>query len=505
MTHKKTVVFLICSFLCFSQSFAQNEIDALRYGMTSQGVTARSIGLGGAGGSYGADFSSLSINPAGIGVYRHSKLTISPGLRIDNANSDYLGNSTKDQNSKFNLSNIGAVFTHSAQGREYEQSDWKAYSIGIGYSRLADFNSAITYSGSNNQSSLTDVMSQDAINNGIGQDLVPPLGYLGYQSFLLYDDYSSIPQTNILDNGGSVFQNKSMESSGGIGAWTFSFGGNYMEKLMLGASLDMVSYKYNRDSYFDESDETGDTDNDFDFLNYHEGLSTTGLGFDLKMGAIYVVNDHFRVGLAFHTPTWSTFSDVASYDLISNTENLKYRTAQASTDPLTNVKTDKDYSFAYNLRTPWKGLLSATVFLGSHGFITADYSYVDYASMRYNFGKGYGNYEHQINQAIKDTYQGSNMLNIGIEGKEKAFFGRLGFGYQSSPFKRSADFGGERIDFTAGLGMHFDAISIDLGYRHRILKSGEYAYPLLASGVITGLAETQQNKNLIALTLGYQF
>lgn len=505
----KSIALLLCSgIFCLSQTHAQNETDALRYGMLSSGATARSIGLGGTGGSFGGDFSSLSINPAGIGVYRHSKVMLTPTLSINGAQSTYLNNKDNDHNSKVGLSNLGVVFAHSATGREYEQSDWKAYAIGIGYNRLADFNSAITYSGINTQSSITDVMSEDAFNNGISEDLVPPLGFLGYQGYVLNDathNYASIPHANILDKGGSLLQTKNIETSGGVDDWTLSFGGNYQEKLMLGMSLDMISYKYDRDSYFTEQDETGNTNNDFDYLQYHESLSTTGLGFNLKLGAIYVVNDHFRIGASLHTPTWSSFSDQSDYDLTSNTENYKSSIGQSDVNPNSFVQPSQPYAFDYSLRTPWRGVLSATAFIGSHGFITVDYDYVDYASMKYNFNNNYSDFEHQVNQAIKDTYQGSHNIHVGIEGKEKNFMGRLGFAYHSSPYQRSSDFDGQSMDITAGVGARFSAISIDLGYRHSIYKSAEYAYPLLASGVVTGLAEIQQNKNLIALTVGYQF
>lgn len=505
MLRKSIVLFVISGFTCLMQSHAQNETDALRYSMLSPGATARSIGLGGTGGSYGGDFSSLSINPAGIGVYRNSQLMITPSLRLNGAHSTYLNNTTEEHNSKLNLSNIGAVFTYASKGKEYQQSDWKTFSLAIGYNRLADFNSRILYKGSNNQSSITDVMSQDAINNGIGEDLVPPMGFLGYNGYLLYDDYTSIPQNTILDQGGSLLQTKSMESSGGIDDWTLSFGGNYQEKLMLGMSLDLLSYKYDRDSYFSEDDETGNPDNDFAYLDYHESLSTTGLGFNLKLGAIYVVSDQFRIGAALHTPTWSSFSDISDYDLTSNTENLKFRTHQSNTDPVSFAQPSQPYTFDYNLRTPWRAVLSATAFLGKHGFITADYTYVDFASMKYRFNDSYSDYQNQVNSAIKDTYQGSNNIRIGIEGKAKNFMGRLGFAYHSSPYKRSADFDGESMDFSAGMGVRLSAFSIDLGYRHTIRKSAEYAYPLLASGVVTGIAKIQQNDNLVALSLGYQF
>lgn len=506
MTYKSVALTLLSGLSFLLPAQAQNETDALRNALFSQGATARSIGLGGAGGSYGGDFSSLSINPAGIGVYRNSKLMITPTLRLNNVKTNYLNTPSKEHNSQVNLNNIGAVFTYAAKGKEYEQSDWKTFSLAIGYNRLADFNSSITYSGSNSQSSFTDIMSQDAINSGIDENVVPPLGFFGYQGFLLYDvELTSIPHHTILDNGGSLLQTKSMESSGGIGDWTLSFGGNYKEKLMLGMSLDLISYKYDRDSYFSEDDETGDNDNDFAYFDYHESLSTTGLGFNLKFGAIYVINDFFRVGAAFHTPTWSSFSDASDYDLTSNTENLKSNSGQANSDPVTFVQPSQPYAFDYNLRTPWQAVLSATAFFGQHGFITADYSYVDYTSMKYRFNSSYSNFEHSVNNAIKDTYQGVHNLHIGVEGRAKNFMGRLGFAYHSSPYQRSSDFDGQSMDFTAGVGARFSAFSIDLGYRHTIRKSAEYAYPFLATGVVAGLAKMQQNNNLIALTLGYQF
>lgn len=502
---KSIALILVSSLFLLNRSNAQNETDALRYGLLSPGATARSIGLGGAGGSYGGDFSGLSINPAGIGVYRHSKFMITPVLRVNNANSTYLNTNASDNKVKMTLNNLGLVFTHAAQGSEYQQSDWKTFSMAIGYNRLADFNSDIFYRGSNNQSSLTDVMAGDALASGVGENLVPPLGFLGYQGYLLANDYSSIPQHTILDQGGSLLQTKSIKSSGGIDDWTLSFGGNYQEKLMLGMSLDLLSYKYDGDRLFSEDDETGNTDNDFAYFDYHESLSTTGLGFNLKLGAIYVVNDQFRIGAAFHTPTWSSFTDISDYDLTSNTENLKFRTHQPNTNPVTFVQPSQPYSFDYNLRTPWRAVVSATAFLGTHGFITADYSYVDFASMKYRFNNSYSGYQNQVNQSIKDTYQGSHNIRIGVEGRADKFLGRLGFAYHSSPFQRSADFDGQSMDFSAGLGVHLSSFSIDLGYMHTIRKSAEYAYPLLASGVVTGLAKIQQNNNLIALTLGYQF
>ncbi|HSI91080.1 MAG TPA: hypothetical protein VK927_08185, partial [Adhaeribacter sp.] len=62
---------------------AQNEVDALRYSNLSFGGTARIQGIGGAQTALGADASSMNGNPAGLGFYRKSEFTFSPGLNFN--------------------------------------------------------------------------------------------------------------------------------------------------------------------------------------------------------------------------------------------------------------------------------------------------------------------------------------------------------------------------------------------------------------------------------------
>ncbi|MBK8146132.1 MAG: hypothetical protein IPK62_14665 [Bacteroidetes bacterium] len=63
------------------QSNAQDEFDAIRYGYTNYGGSARSASISNAMGSVGGDFTSLSINPASIGVYRRGELSFTPLLQ----------------------------------------------------------------------------------------------------------------------------------------------------------------------------------------------------------------------------------------------------------------------------------------------------------------------------------------------------------------------------------------------------------------------------------------
>ena len=500
---KKYLNLLIAAGLILPLSAAaQNEIDALRYGQLSSGATARSLGLGGTGGSVGGDFSSLSVNPAGIGVYRSSEVMVTPAFRFNKMTGNYLGSSSTDDNSKLGLNNFGVVFTTAAKGERYKKSNWKAFSFGIGYNKLADFNSKGTYSGLNGQSSITEGFRALALASGTddnGQN--PPYGFLAFQTFVLADNLNSIPYENIIKNGGKLAQSKTWESSGGINEFTLSLGGNYREKLLLGATVGITSYKYDRSTLYSEDDATGNTDNDFQYVDLNEALSTTGIGVNVKLGAIYVVNDILKIGAAIHTPTWASFSDAADYSMASNTENYKTSGGPESFEQPANT-----YQFDYSLRTPWRGVLSATAFMGKYGFITADYEYVGYNAMRYNFRENsFADYETDVNNAIKDTYKAGHIFRVGVEGRMNNFMGRLGFAYNTSPFQRSEDFQGDRMDLSAGVGARFGGFFMDLAYVHMIQKVGEFGYPVVASGVPVGIANLKYGNNIVALTLGFKF
>ncbi len=298
-----------------------------------------------------------------------------------------------------------------------------------------------------------------------------------------------------------MLQSKTWESSGGVNEFTLSLGGNYKEKLLLGATVGITSYKYDRHNLYSEDDATGNTNNDFQYVDLNEELSTTGIGVNLKLGAIYVVNDILKVGAAVHTPTWAAFSDAANYSMASNTENYK-----TSGGPESFYRPLNTYQFDYSLRTPWRGVLSATAFMGKYGFVTADYEYVAYNSMRYNFRESnFADYERDVNNAIKDTYKAGHIFRVGVEGRANNFMGRLGFAYNTSPYHRSEDFQGDRMDLSAGVGARFGGFFMDLAYVHMIQKTGEFGYPVIASGIPVGIANLKYDNNLVALTLGFKF
>lgn len=139
--------------------------DVPRFAQYNIRGTARTQGMGGVQAALGADLTSLTGNPAGLGLYRQSELSLSPSLYLSNVGSRYLGNSLPESDAKLTLSNLGMVFAQPKD--DLEQGEWRGGAFAIGYTRLKDFNQTFSYSGINPENSLADVAAQQAADLGI--------------------------------------------------------------------------------------------------------------------------------------------------------------------------------------------------------------------------------------------------------------------------------------------------------------------------------------------------
>src|SRR5665811_1736369 len=96
----KTRFTIIAAVLLMSLSLsAQNIDDALRYSKLFYQGTARFDGMGGAFTALGGDLSAISLNPAGIAVFRSSEFTVSTQVNFKNNNANFLGSSIESQSS----------------------------------------------------------------------------------------------------------------------------------------------------------------------------------------------------------------------------------------------------------------------------------------------------------------------------------------------------------------------------------------------------------------------
>lgn len=474
----------------FSSSiYAQDVTDALRYSYLSPMGTARSVGFGNALGSVGGDFSSLSVNPAGIGIYRTSEIMLTPALRMNSVDATYQGNGTSDNNTRFNFNNIGIVISNGLKGRRYERSKWKAVSFAIGFNRLADFNRDYNYNGNNsgaNSSSYSELFAMDADNGGA-------LGQAGSTAGVIAQDTNNLYKTLVPWQAG-INQGRIVSERGGLNEVVISFGGNYMEHLMLGATVGIPVINYSRDAQVTETALT--TTPGFNSYTFNESLTTHGNGINLKLGAIYKFNDYFRIGAAVHTPTYYSMHDEYSYTI----DNLGVGSASFSG------------TYDYNMTTPWRGVLSATGLIGKYGFISADYEYVDYSSTRFTFDAASKDFQRSLNDEIKATYKPASIFRLGAEGRvTKNFMLRAGVGYYGSPAKNSS-ISDNRIDVSGGVGFRFNHFYIDLAYVHTQLNGQEQFYQLNyidgSTGnpySITQNASLQNSLNTAVMTVGFKF
>jgi len=486
-------------------AFAQNEADALRYSLLSPQGTARSIGFGGALGAIGGDFSALGVNPAGIGVYRNSEFTVTPSLKLSSSNSTYTGAATADNATRFNFNNLGVVFTSAAEGRRYKSSAWKSASFGIGVSRSADFTSNHVYSGYNNTSSASEVFLADAIAYPDDYENLATFAGLGYGSYLL-DYIDTIGYYKIPNYETGLNQTRSVQQRGGINDINISFGGNYEEKLMLGATIGIASLRYVRDVTLREDDASGNPDNDFSYFEYKESLKTTGTGINLKIGFIYNITSNFRAGAALHTPTFFGMNDVFNRSVTSHTEGFKAYLGE-DPNPMTRVDAPTN-EYQYSMITPWRAVLSAATIIGKKGFISLDYEFVDYSSARFSFDDLDSYYEQEVNNGIKTMYKGASNIRLGGEVRLDFVMLRAGFGYYGNPYQTAA-MGSERLSYSAGVGFRFDNVFIDLGFSQTTATKTEKPYAVVYPepvGVIGVPTATIKNSfSNIALTTGIKF
>ena len=158
---KATYIIAIALF-AITKIYAQEPADALRYSWLTQNGTARNQAIGGAGASLGGEFSSLFINPAGLGFYKTSEFVLTPGYSLKNFNSTYKNNSESSNDNNFNLGASGLLVSSPTPDRPI-----KSFTFAIGVNRIADFNKHIYYKGQNSSSSYSEKYLEELANNNV--------------------------------------------------------------------------------------------------------------------------------------------------------------------------------------------------------------------------------------------------------------------------------------------------------------------------------------------------
>lgn len=473
--------------------------------------TARSMAMGSAFTSLGGDMAAFTINPAGLGMYRTNEFSITPLVtlsRLKNSASDYRSNNA----SRFALANVGFVFNL------YEGSGGLvSFNMGFAYNRVADLNYRTSFQsdspytpGGAAAPSLLRVMAGQLTANNLFPNQEGFLGYygqtapdlwgamLGYNSYLLnlYEDAGTLfYEADHIGHNATVGHFYELQSRGSIGEYLISLGANVSNKLYLGATFGVQSLSQRVDLYYGEDYRYLGADGSTvpavnidgyelirqaDYIHYNQYARLSGVGLNLKLGAIFRPFEALRIGVAYHSPTWYSIDHEYSGQMaamVYDNDERSYHPSSVNTDG-SWVDTESDQ---WEITTPSKLLFGISYTFGSRAVVSLDYERDWYNAIRVCqtpfWLPATGEYE---NAYFKENFAATNAVRLGAEFKPTPRWAlRAGFGYTSSMVKEklhlSAPIADQILDFSVGTGFFVTrSMSLDLAYRCSSTRCSDY-------------------------------
>ena len=495
---KRISLTIFAALTLFSGLIAQNVDDALRYSQVFYGGTARFMSMGGAFTALGGDISTMSQNPAGIGVFRTSEMAVTPQLNYINSTAGFHGTTT-DYLSNFNLSQAGFV---SNVMSNKTNSGLVKFNFGYSFNKTNNLHQSTLIQGINNTSSMADYWAAEGNKDGGTKyyDLSGPEG-IAYDTWIIdtitgtggksyatvFSNYGDNPPSKY---GQSV--SRLISNDGFTGEHAISFGGNYSEKVFFGATFGISQLRYT--SQFQHSESANDPMlSQFKNFNYLEYYEDRGTGYSFKLGTIFKPVEILRIGVAYHSPVWYHIDEYFFETISSNfTDGNRY---ESSNEPM---------RFNYALTTPMKFLAGVALQIKKVALISADYEYVDYSTAKFSqTGDGY-NYSTK-NENIRNTLKSASNFRVGGEYRISKLYLRGGYGYYGKAFRTGED--NADMDYQAisgGIGYRERAFAIDFGYTHMASSQVYYLYPL-DSSFEPAKANITNDQNMFSLTFAFKF
>jgi hypothetical protein len=508
----KRILLPFASSLIISSLMAQEPADALRNAWNVQSGTARVQAIGGAMGSLGGDISATFVNPAGLGFYRTGDFVFTPTYGFGKTGATYIGRKEKTTTNKFALGTSGVVWGSNDNNKH------RSSAISLAVNQVADFKSDLLYRGQNNSSSYSQKFLEE-IRNANAKDGNVVASRFPFGTSLAFNTYW-IDTIGGGTNGNFQFQSRAPISTGllqqntittrgGITEFALGVGVNLNDKVLVGGTLGVPLLRLERDAEFTEADATANSTNKFDYAIFKQGLTTTGVGFNLKGGIIYKPQEFWRLGFAFHSPTIYSLTDKNTAEITTNTENYKGTYTQKLED-VTGTASE----FKYLHITPLKLIGSVSYVLREiqditrqKGFLTADVEYVSYPMSSYFVDDENGpadqttkDYLKQLNTAIGNAYKGAFNFRAGGELKFTTLMVRAGLAYYGNPYKNIHNEKGNRFNLSGGLGYRNKGFFVDATYVYAITKNTDIAYRLQNAAYYN--ADIKNTAGKVFLTFG---
>lgn len=466
-------------------SFGQNELDALRFSFTENSGSARNMGLGGAFGALGGDLTTLSTNPAGLGVFRGTEFSFTPSIYTAKTTSEHYGKKAEDIKYNFNLGHIGFAAAYDVKGSNPDIPGWRYVNFGFGVNRIANFHGRTLIEGENWESSLlTDYVWH--AQNKTPENFNPFYEALAWETYLIdpSDTVITGEYVSVIPAGSGVRQTHSVTTTGGINEMVISLAGNYDDKFFIGGSIGFPFLNYDMQSTYREVDI--DSIPDFQSFSLSDNVSTSGTGVNFKLGMIYRPIEYVRIGAAVHTPTFYSLKESYSRTMNSYFDN-----------GVNHKASTPDGRFDYELTTPMRLIGSLAFVIGQYGLISADYEFVDYTENRLR-SSSYQFFDE--NEAIQRNFRAQNNLRVGGELRLNPISIRAGYAMFGSPYKSGVN-DAERTALSFGVGLRDKNYFFDVAYVYSMYDEDYYLYE---PAIIQATKKTYTSNNIL-MTLGFRF
>ncbi len=482
---------------------------ALQASQVNTGGSARILGIGGVNTSLGGDISSVSTNPAGLGFYNRSEVSLTPMINIRYNNANYLGSANSTTKTRFNMGNLGVVINNSRS--DAIPGSWRGGNFGFSYNRINDFNNEIYYAGTNVDNDYLDFVLDFANSNeaAVGDF------YLVDQPFytFLINDYSVVQPGDTIFNLWDSFvefatpetpvgQSEKIITSGFMNKWDLSYGGNFNDRVYFGLGLGIVSLKYENEKLYLEDRYQ---ESILDYYTLYERQKIDGVGVNGNFGIIVRPLNQLTVGLNLVTPTVISVTDEFETSMTS-VWNESAEDVLGGEDDFTGNHTDESIlsPLIYSITTPLRLSTGVTYFFNKNGFLSADLEWVDYSTARIHSNEVDFSVD---NQEIDELYRSVLNYRVGGEYRIDIFRVRAGFSYQASPLEGSGTGNRSRYGFSGGVGIRKKSFYTDLAMVYTTWEGSRAPYvidPALEIGN-TPVAEFDHNRYQAVVSVGFIF
>lgn len=471
---------VIVSLVFFSHLFSSNAQaqyadDALRFSSIGIGVGSRAIGMGGAYIGVSDDYSAVFWNPAGLAQMR--RLEFTGGIINSSYKNDatFLNIKSTGKNSGTALDNLGFVFPFpTVRG---------SLVFALGYNRVNDFTSALSFNGFNGGSSI--LHSLDTTFDKYD---------LPFQTYLRNSKgYTPIQ--------GNVNQSGDVREDGSVSNWAFSGAIDVDKDLSFGLSINVINGRYEYVRNYLEQDTRNVYQNTqanlppdslylrFNKFYYDNTIASDLSGINAMFGIMYRYEDIARIGLTIKTP-----SSISIHETYSDA-------GQSVFDDGSGYKASYDAYNDYGVQSPWAFGLGGSYSPIDGLLLAADAKYTDWTQIKWT-----DNSELQKeNISLRKTFRATTDFAVGSELEIPNTDVRLraGFAYKPSPFAGDPSSYDEKI-ITAGAGVLLqNNIMFDVGGAFGSMKTYHNNYGPKA----LNLSQTNEtiSTTRIDLTISYRF